>query len=413
MADKKLTPQKPVINQDDIKAAFIPQLDDTTLKTVLQNMTPDGRDEFLQNNYLSEVAWGSSAAIDKILQDNRAVKRTGFLKDNVLSSTGGRGKGLNLQKIKKKARLQLYYYDRNADPEKAPKTTAFVAYSKGAVDLNIKSNFNDFQQGGIPNNKFIQFAFLMNGYSPQLDVERKFCYTGSDPLTFSINCYIVLDDCRLFEGIPGKHSVAEYKTTKDYIKFNYLEQIEKLAWLTLPSRAVNSTGQKMVDAVIKLADGAISLVETGLNQMLTWIEELSSNVQDSQNKSGNGDSILATTAGDITGAIDTLRGPNKKLDLGTIEKVMGDIKVLKIPPTLAVDSGDTLAEGLKPITLCLRCGPYKIDNVIIKSFRIQNSGLGLYKGGFPAVLPITIDFESKRPATYDMFKDGGVISYNG
>lgn len=368
----------------------VKQLDTSDIISKSWNSLPPGsRKKLLENNEASEAATMSWERQYNKENPNAQmpIEKTGFIANRVLSGINGLGQGLDLHKIKSRSRLILYTYGNKAIKP------VFAAYSKGNVDFSAKVNFDDFNNQSFPDSKLMKFGLIALNYAPTLDIERKFCFKGSDPLSFSINCYILLDDDELFDNLPGLAKSYD-STTLSYIRNNYVSQINKLAELTLPKRATSGSFEEIKNFILNTASGIINLMETGLNWILDQVKD------------------LAGDSSSITEAINNLEGSNNKLDLPKPnEDTLGKIYPLVVPPTLAWDTkSDLAAADSNPTKLGLICGPYRVRDCIIKSFRISNVGLGLYEGGFPAILPLTIELETKRQATYDMFKEG-VLMY--
>lgn len=88
------------------------------------------------------------------------------------------------------------------DPAGAPEnnggsTWAFELYSDGGIQFGAQIQNEDLLTGFLSNNRFASLVKrgvqIFTGVLPQIDISRKYLYGGSNPISFPLKTYLVLE----------------------------------------------------------------------------------------------------------------------------------------------------------------------------------------------------------------------------
>ena len=188
----------------------------------------------------------------------------------------------------------------------------------------------------------LTFGANLMGIAPSFDVPRKFFYRGSDPIQFQVPCFLKLstsvqDDLQ----VPLMH----------------------LAQLMLPTR-----GQELPDF---LKENVTDAADT----LSSWFERLSG--------------VFGKAAESINSGIDAAGD--------FIQKYVGKVYILEMPPAYKMMNGDTGGYTLK-------VGRMTFREVIIRNFTVTFPPF-LYESGVPDHVSLNITFETLRPATSTLFNN--------
>lgn len=264
---------------------------------------------------------------------------------------------------------------------------SFGMYSEGGLSLNAgiqaqdaadKAGSSKFARSSLA---AIGSGVLAAGWGvvPQLDYSRKFLFQGSEPLSFNMTCYLVLEND---------------------VVLDFFDPLIRLFFLTYPRRTVQTLGASAV---------------TGLDNVTSWADKEKASYETLHNTA---DSSLWDKM--ITGALsgfsfgaevvgDTLEWVTKNAD-----KYLGGVYGLIAPPTFWTPLSNhwsnceaPLSNGVKvnyypswDTGLAVSYGRTYIPNVYVKSLAVEVPKL-YYEGGFSQVLKVSIGFETLRRATVD------------
>ncbi len=204
----------------------------------------------------------------------------------------------------------------------------------------------------IFDNKAINFAtqWLAPGLVPQFDFAQKLRYSGNSPLTFTVVGSLVLQNS---------------------IEDDFLIPLKKLAYLTFPKRSFK-----------------LSISDT-----IDWIQKKCASYF-------GDDSFLANVTNNVGSLVGTIVGSSKSGQeiwqsmVDSFNRVVGQVYFMESPPTFRMTK---TGSGLD-----LRYGKVLISDVYIRSLQVNLPTL-YYEGGFPAVIPITMEMGTFRPITADSF----------
>lgn len=232
----------------------------------------------------------------------------------------------------------------DGDSQKS-KPISFEAYCKDPIRLNtsIKIDNGNSNAAGMLNT-----VLSLLGTTSALDIPRKYSFRGTDPLSFSQQCYLVLEDS---------------------VEQDFVHWFDNLIKLYLP-KSVNTfkeTAPAGLSDVAKFVDDAFSALGDGFS--------------------------------DLTGLITSFISKDlSQWSTRSLTELRKGIRYLKIPDALSpVDFNESQS-------LTFERGAIKISGLFIKSVSITIPEL-LYEGGYPPYIGLNITFESFRPASDRSFTD--------
>lgn len=243
-----------------------------------------------------------------------------------------------------------------------PWKVSFYASNGVALDGSIQVTDPLASIGkGITSNKVMAAAAGLGtaflGIAPQIDIAKKFLYSGVSTLDFT------LTGCLALETDP---------TT------DYYTPIDKLSYLTYPTRAAEMNFDDLFDALDVVSSqwfGAESKAGTAVRDM------------------------FGATYQNIMGKAQTDKQTSESSKAGwdTIKKWFGEsigkAYTMSAPPTFTWNKAGS---GLD-----FRYGKLLISDVYIKSFKIEYPTL-YYDEGLPALIPVTLSLGTFRPLTATM-----------
>lgn len=243
-----------------------------------------------------------------------------------------------------------------------PWKVSFYASNGVALDGSIQVTDPLASIGkGITSNKVMAAAAGLGtaflGIAPQIDIAKKFLYSGVSTLDFT------LTGCLALETDP---------TT------DYYTPIDKLSYLTYPTRAAEMNFDDIFDALDVVSSqwfGAESKAGTAVRDM------------------------FGATYQNIMGKAQTDKQTSESSKAGwdTIKKWFGEsigkAYTMSAPPTFTWNKAGS---GLD-----FRYGKLLISDVYIKSFKIEYPTL-YYDEGLPALIPVTLSLGTFRPLTATM-----------
>lgn len=243
-----------------------------------------------------------------------------------------------------------------------PWKVSFYASNGVALDGSIQVTDPLASIGkGITSNKVMAAAAGLGtaflGIAPQIDIAKKFLYSGVSTLDFT------LTGCLALETDP---------TT------DYYTPIDKLSYLTYPTRAAEMNFDDLFDALDVVSSqwfGAESKAGTAMRDM------------------------FGATYQNIMGKAQTDKQTSESSKAGwdTIKKWFGEsigkAYTMSAPPTFTWNKAGS---GLD-----FRYGKLLISDVYIKSFKIEYPTL-YYDEGLPALIPVTLSLGTFRPLTATM-----------
>lgn len=246
-----------------------------------------------------------------------------------------------------------------------PWKVSFYASNGVALDGSIQVTDPMASIGkGIMSNKVVSAAagigtaFL--GITPQIDIAKKFVYSGVSTLEFT------LTGCLALETDP---------TT------DYYTPIDKLSYLTYPAREAEMNFDDLFDALDVVSShwfGADSKAGTAVRDMFGATY---------QNVMGK-----AQTDKDGKQTSESSKAGWDKIKQW-FGKSVGKAYMMSAPPTF---KWSTAGSGLD-----FRYGKLLISDVYIKSFKIDYPTL-YYDEGLPALIPVTLNLGTFRPLTATM-----------
>lgn len=234
----------------------------------------------------------------------------------------------------------------------------FSHYSDGSLGFGAGTQQNAFFANLLKNapsfvNIMKTVANVGGGIVPQLDIARKFLYQGSDPLSFQIKLYLVLE--------------TDPET-------DFLDPLARLAYLTYPHRFGGAS---------ELYDMFVSAVR----QLGEWLEKggeaLGFNWSD--NFLYRGSDMLASKSGSVASAEEV------------VNRYIGKVWLLQTPPTFSLMQGAMAGSS----GVSVRYGSMLISDIFFKRMSIQVPTL-YYEGGYAPYIEVTLDVETLRVASYDM-----------
>lgn len=219
--------------------------------------------------------------------------------------------------------------------------TLFKAYSPGPIVLSSSARIND----PFSSQKFSALlAVVANvgfGMAPAFDIPRKFIYQGSEPLKLNIPCYLLLET--------------------DPIK-DYVNPMRCLMNMYLPSRKLGKDLTETIETseVYKTLVNGVGTIADMIFQGYDWYK----------------------------------KGMVKEFSLGDL---LGKAYLLDIPfPYQSYKSGTNY--------LVLRYGRMRLAEVIITGVQLSFP-VFTYDYGYPDHIAISIQVETLRPATTDMYEN--------
>lgn len=231
-------------------------------------------------------------------------------------------------------------------------------YSNGNIQLggNIESAdpLHETLQG-VGTNRILNLGMgLIKGateYSTQIDYAHKYIFQGASKLEFSLTGYLV------YEDDP---------------EIDYYQPLDRLAYLTFPSRgneAINDTLQYLVDRAreaVPLVDRMAETISGAVGAVLTGFSA------DEDKRDAAWDNVKSG-----------------------INNYIGRAWVLRSPPTF---HGARSGTGLD-----LRYGAMLIQDVFVREMRVNVPQL-YYEGGYPPYLEVTLSLSTMRPITSQSFQ---------
>lgn len=245
------------------------------------------------------------------------------------------------------------YYNETDTKKETSESFRISLYSTGPVEVGSRVELGEpINLTKILGGTISAGFQAVSGYAPQLDMERKFLYKGSDPMRFNITGYLLLEND---------------------INQDFFWPIQRLAYLTFPRRKTLN----------EVSEG--SAVGRGLKEIIDWVKEQANDLGKlfpvelqkmilGEDKDGNANTVSDRTS-----------------------KALGDIYFLKVPPTLSMDAE-------KRGNLTIKYGGFRLPTVVIKSLRVSIPTL-FYEGGYPPYLTVDLEVESLRIATFDSYMD--------
>nr|DAG74674.1 MAG TPA: hypothetical protein [Bacteriophage sp.] len=251
-----------------------------------------------------------------------------------------------------KLELKGYSSTVNGNSQKT-EPVSFTAYCKEPIRINTAIKIGDSASAATG---LLNTFMNMMGTTSALDIPRKYSFRGTDPVSFSQRCYLVLEDD------PKKDLEGELK---------------KLLKLFLP-KSVNSFKESAPSGLSDVAgfmDTALSSIGTGLTNVTSFVT-----------------SLIST---------DLSQWITKSSD-----EIGKSIRYLKIPDALSPVDFDE-SKSLK-----FRKGAVYFEGLFIKSVGITIPEL-MYAKGYPPYIALDITFETFRPASDRSFQDlfSGAIRY--
>lgn len=210
------------------------------------------------------------------------------------------------------------------------------------------------------------------GLVPQVDYPHKFKFQGSEPLSFSVKCYLVLATS---------------------VQHDFFAPLLRLFFLTYPRRTTDPDSGAAISVQDWFRDHAKELDAS----IQDWISAL--NTPSTRN-------IYNFLSKLSSGAADAVSGVSDFVD-----KYVGSVYPLVTPPTFRTRGSNTPSRfpwggsvryyQTSGSGLALGYGRTYVDDVFIRSLSVRIPEL-YYDGGFPQVIEVILTFETLRVATADM-----------
>lgn len=246
---------------------------------------------------------------------------------------------------------------------KAPWHVSLYTSSGISLSGNVEASspFADIL-GNITRNKVVSTIAHIAGLSPQFDFSQKYMFMGTQPLSFSIQGALILENDPVTD---------------------YLIPLKRLSYLTYPSRATPLTLDGVFDSINK-AIIAMGKDQTKFGQTVMGLRD-------------NLGSVVNFVVGGLS--VDTANQSGKdgwEQIKDFMGRTLGSLYPLIPPPTF---DWERSGSGLD-----FKYGTTLISDVFIKSLKVDIPTL-YYEGGWPPYMTVSLELGTFRNITYDLFND--------